>query len=253
MSDFINILEKIESGEISADEGARLMLETKNKEEAHIPNIEISKDIEILDLIERGEISIEEGLDKFNVGKNLNTANTSPIDHANNSADSDQQPDQQTMPVSDKEMQKWQNWWTIPVFIGFSVAILSAYWMNAIYENSGNTFWFYFSWIPLFIGFSIMAFSWPSPNRTWVHVRVKQAHGNKPEKISISLPLPLKIISWAIGMAKRFAPEEQVAMIDAVAIDELLSGFSKSANKGTPFFVEVAEGENGERIEIYIG
>ncbi|MBT6152361.1 MAG: hypothetical protein HOH75_10265, partial [Chloroflexi bacterium] len=166
---------------------------------------------------------------------------------------SENQSSHQSMPITDIEIRKWQNWWTIPVFLGFSFATLSAYWMNSIYENSGTTFWFYFSWIPLFLGIAIMAFSWPSPNRTWVHIRVKQAYGQKPEKISISLPIPLKFVSWAIRIAKTYGPEKQLAMIDEVAIDELLSGFSKSANKGTPFFVEVAEGDNGERVEIYVG
>ena len=48
MSDFINILEKIESGEITADEGARLMLETKNMENSQSSDSKVIKDIEIL-------------------------------------------------------------------------------------------------------------------------------------------------------------------------------------------------------------
>ncbi len=246
MTDKLEILEKIEMGEISPEEGTRLLSEANSNSQNSPAKTEKENEMQILELIEKGDLSLEDGLDKLQ-GTN------EPIQSDENSSKASTTINNKSVPISEDELQKWRNWWTIPVFIGFTIVILSASWMNSAYESSGVSFWFLFSWIPLLLGIATMALSWPSPNRTWIHIRVKQAKGQTPKKIAISIPIPLNIISWGLRVAKKYGPEKALSKLDDTAIDELILGLGNSVSTGTPFHIEVDEGDNGEKVEIYFG
>ncbi len=242
--DKLQILELIEKGEITPDEGARLITEVTSSDQEKPSEKMIENDMQILEKIESGDLSIEDGINKLHE-KNGSTKKIEKVIKINDSKPN-------SSPLSDHEMQKWRNWWTIPVFVGFAIVILSGIWMNSAYSNSGVGFWYIFSWIPLLSGIAIMGFSWPSPNRTWLHVRVKQAKGQKPSKIAISIPMPLRLISWGLKIAKRFVSDDTLDKLDEIAIEDMIMGIGKSAADGTPFYVEVDEGD-GDKVEVYFG
>lgn len=253
MTEKLQILELIEIGDISLEEGIQLLSEENFTNQKILSNKAKGTDMEILELIENGELSIDEGLEKLqnsdeSVQEIPDFANKSPGNQVASTSST-----QKSIPISDKEMGKWRNWWSIPVFVGFTIVILSAMWMNSSYESSGGGFWFLFSWIPLFLGIVTMAVSWPSPNRTWMHIRIKQSKGHTPNKINVSIPIPLNIISWGLKIAKKYGPEKALSKLDDNSIDEIILGIGNSVSTGTPFYIVVDEGDNGEHIEIYFG
>ena len=65
--------------------------------------------------------------------------------------------------------------------------------------------------------------------------------------------MPIKLIPWGLKTAKKYDPDQKLAKLDEAAIDQLLLSFSDTASKGMPFYIEVDEGENGDKVEIYIG
>lgn len=150
-------------------------------------------------------------------------------------------------PPFDAGQAGWKNWWQWPLWIGVSITVIAAGFMYLAYRGSGFGFWFACTWFPFLFGVMLMALAWASRTARWVHVRVQQKPGEKPERIAISLPIPLRLTAWALrtfqhkipGMDKFNAPD----MITAL----------RNVTPEAPLYVKVDEGEDGEKVEVYIG
>jgi len=92
-----------------------------------------------------------------------------------------------------------------------------------------------------------MALAWGSRTARWLHVRVHQKEGERPQNISISLPLPLHLIAWLLRNFGSYIPN-----LDATGLDEVILALDKTSPEA-PLYVEVNEGSDGERVEVYIG
>lgn len=244
MSEQLHILEMIEKGELSIEEGEQRLKTLSSTAASNHSLHENLSTIEILELIENGEMSSDEGLEKM-----LHATPTSEVENVN-------EEDHQTQDYdlfSEDSFKKWQAWWTIPAVSGFVITFLSAIWMNSVYENSGTTFWFFFAWLPLFLGLLIMGIAWPSKNKPWVHVRIQQPPGEKPERIAISIPLPTWLVAGGLKMATYFSKNDSVSKLDSHTIEQLFSSFRKSAEEGKPFYADIDEGKNGAKVKVFIG
>ncbi|RME08723.1 MAG: hypothetical protein D6803_00490, partial [Anaerolineae bacterium] len=82
----------------------------------------------------------------------------------------------------------------------------------------------------------------------WLHLRVQQPPGEFPRRIVISLPLPIRPLAWALRRFGRWIP-----LRDATALDELLLALDQAAREGEALFVEVDEGEDAEKVTVYLG
>ena len=78
-------------------------------------------------------------------------------------------------------------------------------------------------------------------------MRVHNRWGTWPNTIAISFPLPVHVTAWALHT---FAPKDMP--LQDMSMDELIQGLS-SASPATPFYVDVADGANGERVQVFIG
>jgi hypothetical protein len=108
--------------------------------------------------------------------------------------------------------------------------------------------WFFAcTWLPFMLGVAVMALAYASRTARWLHVRVHQKPGEKPQNIAISLPIPLRLTAWFFRTFKGHIPH-----MENTGIDELIMAL-EATNPDTPFYVEVDEGANGERVEVYIG
>ena len=240
MSERLEILYKIENGEISPEEGARMLEElTLGKDESKTPDA--LDQMSILNRIESGEISSDEGIQ-------LLQGKVDEIEIISTDSKKDKRSDdfpRETPPrISEEEMTKWKNWWTYPLYIGIGITILAAYWMNSAYQNSGYGFWFLCSWLPLLIGIALMALSWHSRTGTWLHVRVK----SKRQRVAVSLPLPLGLTAFIFRNFGHFIPQ-----MENTSLDEIIIALKETAESGSPFYVHVDEGESGEQVEVFIG
>ena len=115
-------------------------------------------------------------------------------------------------------------------------------------EASGMNFWFYFLLVPLLMGVLLTALATGSRQARWIFVDVRQRPGERPQHIFLGFPLPLKLTAWFLRTFGPLIPELHSTNVDEV-IQVIESGFTGKE----PLIVNVDEGEQGERVRVYIG
>lgn len=138
----------------------------------------------------------------------------------------------------------------IPLWIGVGITVIGGLLMAWAYQATGFSFWFGCSWLPFLLGIAVMAMAWSSRTARWLHLRVQQEPGEWPRTIAFSFPLPLRFAAWVMRTFGQFIPKVNETGVD---FDQLIEVLENSTNSDTPFYVEVDEGENGEKVQIYIG
>jgi hypothetical protein len=98
------------------------------------------------------------------------------------------------------------------------------------------------------LGVAIAAIGLISARAPWAHVRIDTGDERWPRRINLSVPLPLRPVGWLIRAFGRFVPALQ-----RTVVDDVLSVLSQADFKREPIIVDVHEGENGERVQIVVG
>jgi hypothetical protein len=138
--------------------------------------------------------------------------------------------------------------WQIPLWIGIIITVLSAWGMYALVRAANLNFWFYFLSIPLLLGVLLMVAAVGSRKARWLFVDVHQKAGEKPARIFLGFPLPLKLTAWFLRTFGRYIPDLGKTNVDEV-IQIIETGFTGEE----PLVVNVDEGDDGERVQVYIG
>jgi len=203
--------------------------------------------ITILEMIEEGIISPDEGLRLLRAIEG---------DSAGAQSEAIQKVDiapeglkEKTRPhIEPEEIEKWRRWWMIPLWVGVGITTLGGILMYWAWAANGFGFWFACAWFPFLLGVGAMALAWGSRTARWLHLRVQQKPGQKPERIAISFPIPLGLTAWFLRNFGGLIPH-----MDATGMDELVLGLKDSATAEEPLYIEVDEEDNGERVQIFIG
>lgn len=197
----------------------------------------------ILQMIEEGKITADEGLRLLN---DLQTEPAARRDSASTESAGETASAKKAPP--DPQIRKWRRWWMIPMWFGVAIIVLGSLFMYWAYQSSGIGFWFLCSWIPFLGGVAIAALAWSSRASRWVHLRVDTGEGDWPRNIAISLPIPTRIVAWAVR-----AFGWRIPALKRTAVDELLAAIDESLTSDSPIYIDVMEGEKGERVQVYIG
>ena len=224
----IQILEMIESGVITAEEGARLLqaLDTDDRLEERLES-------------DPG-FTADYAVNGAGIGKDAPDENDEFGSLSGEVIEN----------VFEPDIAKWKRWWVIPLWIGVGITIIGSLLMFWAYQSSGFSFWFGCSWLPFLLGVAMIAMAWGSRTARWLHLRVQQEPGEWPRTIAFSFPLPLHFAAWFMRTFGHFIPKVNEIGID---FDQLIKSFEDSTTPETPFYVEVDEGDNGEKVQIYIG
>lgn len=204
--------------------------------------------IEILNRVARGELSVEEGnrlLAELEAEQPAQPEVLMP-DYAQQAEAPEEMSSQATPELNPREQERiraWQRWNWVPLALFIILTGFAALWIYQGYRASGFGWSFWLSWIPFLIGvLGVYAF-W---NVKWVHVRVREKKGDRVEKISISLPLPLGILPWIFNTFGHYMPAEVRSQRDSVEmINEVLKG-------DEPIHIHVTE-KDDEEVEVFIG
>ncbi len=244
------ILEMIRAGTITADEGMILLAAL---DETPSPDFD-EQEVEIADYEEAADSGLVE---QTAAADDIDAEIPDPFGAAE-TPDRDPAPevfaaapeivDAPPPPPDTSDMDKWKRWWVIPLWIGVGVTVLSSLWMFGAYSRGGIGFWFACSWFPFLIGLGLLTLAFRSRTAPWLHVRVQQAPGETPQKIAISLPIPVGLATWGFRLFGHRIPK-----VDGVDLESIFSSLQELAKDGTPFFVDVNEGENGEKVQVFIG
>ncbi len=207
---------------------------------------------QVLKMIADGKISAEEGLklmhaldeDQPEDLKSQDTGSSKPTPGGEPHQVSNMELDPRINRIKSTAARLWQ----IPLWIGITIMLGSALGMFALIQAEKLNFWFYFLILPLLLGVLIIAAAAGSRHARWLFVDVQNRSDEKPHRIFLGFPLPLKFAFWIL---RTFRPQ-----IDNVApdhIDEILTVIESGLSSGQPLIVNVDEGDEGERVKVYIG
>jgi hypothetical protein len=233
----MDILEMIDRGEISAEEGMRMIA---NLDQGPAGTLGKTREMDLLEKIERGELSTGEALRAFNGDGDQENEPQPEVIGSSPARTSTPEAEQQRK----REFSKWQEWWMIPFAIGTVIIVLAGNWMNNTYNDAGMNFWFFCAWLPLLIGIALASLSFASRNAPWVHVRVNSSDA----AVHVSLPLPIGITGWGLRNFGHYIPN-----LKSTQIDEVLLALDKTVSGETPLHVIVNDDEDGEHVEVFIG
>ncbi len=221
----LQILEMIEKGVISAEEGVRLLNSLQG--EQYEPAAASAPQLEAAAKIPGATPAEAEVIDAPAPSSGAKT-NTAPFEF-------------------DQGIKRWRSWWWVPLTIGIVITVASGGLMFLAYEKSGFGFWFACLWFPLLLGVLVISLAAASRTTRWLHVRVRQEPGEWPGTIAISLPVPIHFTAWVLRTFRSFIPN-----MDKTNLDEVILGLEKTS-PDQPFYVRVDEGDSGEKVEVYIG
>lgn len=221
----MQILSMIESGVITAEEGARLLQAFES--DADQADFEAVPPAET---VPAGSPPLE---------------GESPVAEAGEVIDGRSGP---PLGEFDEQIEKWRRWWQIPLWVGVGITVLGGLLMFWAYMASGFGFWFGCAWLPFLLGVAVMALAVSSRTSRWLHLRVHQKPGERPQTIAISFPLPLRFAAWFVRNFGRYIPK-----LDRSGLDEMILALGNTTGPDSPFYIEVDEGEDGEQVQIYIG
>ncbi len=203
--------------------------------------------LEILEMIQRGTISPQEGLDLIEAlgetwEEDLN------IESSPNMSGFESKPLPPALDFEGEDLDKWRVWWIIPFWLGVGITTLGGALMYWAWSVNGLGIGFILAWIPFLIGVGTLVLGWNSKTGPWVHIRIHQKPGETPERIAISLPIPIRFFAWTIRTFGSFIPG-----LDTAGIDEVILALSNNSPGEPPLSINVSDDEDGEQVIIYIG
>ncbi len=140
---------------------------------------------------------------------------------------------------------RWKAWSWITFGIFVLLTAMSAVWMAQGWMFHPWSWGFWLAWIPFLVGVLGMIATY---NARWLHVRIQQAPGERPQRIAISLPLPLGLVSFILPFVSRWVPAE----VNGQDLGELIHEMNNSLSGQEPLHVLVDD-QNGRKVEVYIG
>lgn len=163
--------------------------------------------LEILEMIQGGKISPEEGLKLIETLNESWEAEEQEYLQAKEEMLHPPTSTESAPEISSEDMERWRRWWVIPFWIGVGITVLGGALMYWGWAAEGIGLGFIAAWIPFLIGLGIMALGWNSRTGPWIHIRVHQKPGESPQKISLSFPLPIRFFAWSIKTFSQWIPD----------------------------------------------
>jgi len=217
---------------------------------------------QVLKMIESSRITPEEGLRLMEALEQDPTADQAMTEQAESVSESRTEPETnqdsskaqtekssfETDPRINQVKSTVRRLWQVPLWIGIGISILSATGMYAIMRGPGMNFWFYFLILPLLLGVTILVAAVGSRKARWIFVNVQQKSGEKPAHIFLGFPLPLKLAAWFL---RTFG--NRIPSLNNTGVDEVIQVMETGFTGDEPLIVHVDEGNDGERVQVYIG
>jgi hypothetical protein len=188
--------------------------------------------LQVLKMLEAGQIGAEEAAMLL-----------AAIDSTETEVE-EQPPLPQGTPVTHRN-ERWARFWIYPLMAGGIVLIVGSVVMGLVYATDAARGWLVCAWLPMILGMIVIVLAWWSRQARWMHLRISE-QGKR--KIAFSFPLPLGLAAWGLRIAQPFVPQ-----LKETGVDDLIIALRDSTTQDEPFFVDVQDDENGERVELYIG
>ena len=137
---------------------------------------------------------------------------------------------------------RWPYLWLVPVSLG-ALGLFGGYGLATL----GGWLWLLAAPL-LLVGAVLFWLGLASIDSPWVHIQVQSEEDGSISQFGLSLPLPLRPVIWLIRQFGSYVPA-----LDKTAVDELLVAMEATKDTDGPIFIDVHEGESGERVRVYLG
>ncbi len=209
--------------------------------------------LDILRKIETGELSAEEGLrligqlegEVSDAGAEVGVVAQDAGSEADAPAGGKAVQGEVVLPEPAPDFRRWKTWSWVGFGLFTLLTAVSALWMVQGWQAHPFGWGFWLAWIPFLIGVAGMALMF---NTRWLHIRIRQTPGATPERIAISIPFPFELISWFSRTFPQWMPEGRQGINLGEILDEMGHGISREE----PIIIQV-EDKDGEHVEIFIG
>lgn len=140
-------------------------------------------------------------------------------------------------------IEKIRSFWFIPLWIGIGLSLLGGWWMMRTMDGFGLGF--YCAWLPFLLGVLMIAATAGTRRSRWLFVNIRQAPGERPQRIVFGLPLPLRFSAWLL---RQFG--HLVTDVDLRGVDDCMA----DAPSDEPVVVvDVCDDEADEHVQIFVG
>jgi hypothetical protein len=172
-----------------------------------------------------------------------------PVENNENAVSQTAEKTSQTPKVDDApDFTRWRRWIMIPLWTGVVLTILGGILMYSTWMASRSpSFWFACSWIPFLVGIGLMVLAWSGRSVRWLYICIQQKTGEWPQRIAIILPLPLKLLAWIMRTFGKHIP-----IAENNSWDEMILAL-KNTSPDALFRLDIHGGEEGERVQVFIG
>ncbi len=221
--------------------------------------------IRILEMIESGEIDTSEGLRLLQTS-NINVEPLQVTGSPHNPGDpsesqrftagaaadpSERLAEPEVVPPRDVPLpptpEKLRLYWMIPLWIGVGITALGGLLLSWVLQATGVSFWFFLASLPFFLGVLVMALAWQSRDGHWLHLRIEENVSGRSQRISFSIPLPIRPTAWFL---RNFG--DHIPVLRRTALDEVILALGNTTTVENPIYIEVNDEEDDERVLIFI-
>jgi hypothetical protein len=199
---------------------------------------------QILKMVEDGKISAEEAMTLIKALEQTSADDEVEVIETEASAN----PAQSVGPDFEQVKARARRFAMVPLWIGIAFTVLGAYWMYVLVQSANYGFWFFLAWFPLLLGILLVAISAGGMNSRWLYVNVDQQDNEWPRHITLGIPIPLGLVGWFLRNFGHY-----IRGMDKTSVDEVLMALAMANNLDEPLIINVDEGDNGERVQVYIG
>ncbi len=231
----MEILRRVESGELDPEDGNRLLLELEEREAEAQPAA--------VEAVRAEGYEAGPGEAASFASEPVQPALEPPMQGVVEEPVQKQPAGEESQPPRSNS---WLGLWVVPFLLGLLLTVFSATWMYQGWLAAGLSWGFWLSFIPFAIGVLLMWAGWETRLARWLHLRIRQRPGSRPQVIAFSLPLPIGLTRWAVRRFGRYTPfaNDQGS---ADVLDELDQAFAA----GDPTHIYVDD-RDGTRVEIWI-
>jgi hypothetical protein len=248
----MQILEMVSAGKISAEEGIRLLEAMRSASQERNgqlspEGVQLPPNREIFDAAEGAAISLSGENPEFSQAYSTGERDQQGYTAERGTAESVSH-ESVSHESAFPEVEKWRRFWMIPFWIGVGITVFGGLLMFLALQAAGIGFWFVVATLPFIFGLVVMVLGWLARTSIWLHLRVEQKPGSRPQRIAISMPLPISLAAWFF---RTFG--ERIPNVDGLAVENMLQALQASSSQRTPIYIQVGDEEDEERVEIMIG
>lgn len=140
---------------------------------------------------------------------------------------------------------QWIAW--IPFGVGLILLLFSLHWLQTAWLG-GHFVWFMLAWLPMALSLGLIALDASSQYLPWLFVNVRQPPGERPRRILLGFPLPVRVLSWGARLFQHVLPE----YLSQTWVDELLLTLKDMQRNHDPLTVHVHD-DDGTQVDVFIG